>query len=740
MKLKQVELNGFKSFAKKSKLDFSEPVTTIVGPNGSGKSNVVEAFRFVLGEQSMKSLRGKSSKDLIFKGSKNISKSNRAHVKMVFDNSKKVFKLGDMSDSLKLDYDEVEISREVLADGTNNYYINNISVRLKDVIELLSSVNIGSSGHNIISQGEADRILTANLKDRRLMIEDALGLKVYQYKIKDSVRKLEKTEVNMKEVQSLRRELAPHIRYLKKTVDKIKKGEELQKELSELYVTYFIDEEDYLSSEEKEIKSKKETIDREIKEIEVKLSAFKEVDLSKLEQEKNDDIHKAEEAINLLNKTKDDLSRKLGRIEGILEFEDGEAESADEVVKIPSVDVDSFVGGVEDILEKALKNDSLTDVKASLMAIKDSVARFKDKFQTKSGKTDQKIKFKDLKETKAQIVHQLAEMDKEREKEEAKIIDIRKSITKEQDERFKDQEVRFELENKRNSLVNQKDILDTRTTMYKTRKTSFEEEMREAVVLVGSQIKDYKKEDRNDLGIKQEELRKKIERIKIKLEDIGTGSGEDALKEYEEVTARDEFLLKELEDLQSSIQNLNTLITDLKETLENEFKNGLNKINEKFEEFFKLMFGGGNAYLSIVVQQKRKKSEDDEEHEVDENDKVETGIDINVSLPQKKVKELTMLSGGERSLTSIALLFAMTQVNPPPFLVLDETDAALDEANSKRYGDMIEKLAKYSQLVVVTHNRETMSRGDVIYGVTIGADGGSKLLSIKFTEAQGYAK
>ena len=96
------------------------------------------------------------------------------------------------------------------------------------------------------------------------------------------------------------------------------------------------------------------------------------------------------------------------------------------------------------------------------------------------------------------------------------------------------------------------------------------------------------------------------------------------------------------------------------------------------------------------------------------------------------------MSGGERSFTSIALVFAVTQVNPPPFLVLDETDAALDEANSKRYSDMIEMLSKYSQLITVTHNRETMSRADVIYGVTIGSDGGSKLLSIRFDEAENY--
>ena len=116
------------------------------------------------------------------------------------------------------------------------------------------------------------------------------------------------------------------------------------------------------------------------------------------------------------------------------------------------------------------------------------------------------------------------------------------------------------------------------------------------------------------------------------------------------------------------------------------------------------------------------------------------GLDVNVSLPRKKVKGLMMLSGGERALTSIALLFAISQVNPPPFIILDETDAALDEANSKKYSDMIENLSKQSQLILITHNRETMSRAGVLYGVTMGADGASRLLSIAFEEAVRVAK
>jgi chromosome segregation protein len=146
------------------------------------------------------------------------------------------------------------------------------------------------------------------------------------------------------------------------------------------------------------------------------------------------------------------------------------------------------------------------------------------------------------------------------------------------------------------------------------------------------------------------------------------------------------------------------------------------------------MFGGGSASLKRVELKHRGEEDEDEEGGVEE------GVELHVSLPNKRVKGLEMLSGGERALTSIALIFAMSQVNPPPFIILDETDAALDEANSRRYGDMIEALAKKSQLVLITHNRETMSRAGILYGITMGVDGVSKLLSVKFDDAVAVAK
>ena len=265
MRLKNIEINGFKSFSHKVNLEFASPVVSIVGPNGSGKSNVVEAIRFVLGEQSMKSMRGKAGLDLIFKGSKHLSKGSRASVHIYFNNQDKIFKLlNDDGENVDLNYETVSIGREVYSDGMNKYILNGMEVRLKDIHNLLSSVNVGSSGHHIISQGEADRILNASGKDRREMVEDALGLKIYQYKIKESERKLERTTTNIKEVIMLRRENAPHLNFLRRQVEKLEKAKEMQVELGGLYRKYLKHESVYLEKEKSALHTDKTRITHEL--------------------------------------------------------------------------------------------------------------------------------------------------------------------------------------------------------------------------------------------------------------------------------------------------------------------------------------------------------------------------------------------------------------------------------------------------------------------------------------------
>jgi chromosome segregation protein len=225
----------------------------------------------------------------------------------------------------------------------------------------------------------------------------------------------------------------------------------------------------------------------------------------------------------------------------------------------------------------------------------------------------------------------------------------------------------------------------------------------------------------------------KIIRTRILLENAPTGNSEDILEEYNMLRERQEFIGKEITDLETTKDDLAKLITNISDQIEVKFRVGVDKINKEFSVFFSTLFSGGHAEILLVNVPIKKSDEDDIQE-------FELGIDMKVSLPNKKISGLAMLSGGERSLTAIALLFAMSSITPPPFIILDETDAALDEANSKRYGDMIEKLAEHSQLILITHNRETMSRAGLLYGVTMNQDGASKLLSVSLEEGSQYAK
>ncbi|HDH03978.1 MAG TPA: hypothetical protein ENH22_00460 [Candidatus Campbellbacteria bacterium] len=195
-------------------------------------------------------------------------------------------------------------------------------------------------------------------------------------------------------------------------------------------------------------------------------------------------------------------------------------------------------------------------------------------------------------------------------------------------------------------------------------------------------------------------------------------------------------------DLRKASESLAGILKELEEKIDSDFKSGIEKINKEFQIFFTSMFGGGRAELKVTVSKTKKNHKEDNpelEESEDEEMNQDEGVDVSIILPQKRISSLDALSGGERALSSIALLFAVSQVNPPPFLVLDETDAALDEANSQKYGKMLQNLSKRTQLILITHNRETMNQAGVIYGVTMGSDSISKLFSIKFIEAQHYS-
>ena len=706
MRLKRIEITGFKSFSKKTVLTFDVPITAIVGPNGSGKSNIAEAMRWVLGEQSMKSLRGKRGEDLIFNGSNSGSRLNRASVALVFDNSKREF---------KIDFDEVIIEREVHRDGANVYLVNGSTVRLRDVVELLSTVSLGPSGHHIISQGEADRVLSASPRERKEILEDALGLKIYQYKLAESLKRLEKTEENIKQVELLRREIAPHLKFLKKQVEEAEKVVAQKLELAILARKYFINEQEYLDVMHKTFITESRQTKIQLESIEHDLSRTRK-SLESVDQnngEKDPHLFELEKKISAIRNNKDEISRFLGRVEG----------------KIESIKVEEFVIFNKTTGEQSCKYCGQFIVRSGTSAI---VEAEQGRLLVEKKETEEKLRKLVLQEREF-----IDELDALRVAFSARTENARQSERALYELKAKEVKLRAELEN----------IL-LREVQYKSEKEVFTRDAHEIsfltgqnVLIVGETDTSNKRQSSGEAGSLpsvltsrdvQQDLRKKLERLKIKVEDAG-GLGADVIKEYEDTRTRDEHLSREIDDLDKGAISLKNLIKELSETLQARFKDGLSLVNKEFDHFFSLLFGGGHASVLVV---KFGGGIDETGEEIKE----EMGIDISINLPRKKIKGLEMLSGGERALTSIALLFAMSQVNPPPFLVLDETDAALDEANSKKYGEMLEVLSKNSQLIVVTHNRETMSHASVLYGVTMSTDAISKLLSIRFDDAVTYAK
>src|SRR3989338_425444 len=230
MHLKRLEISGFKSFAQKTILDFAGGITAIVGPNGCGKSNIVDAIKWVMGEQSMKSVRGKKGEDLIFSGSKKKVRLGKARVALFMDNS---------SGLAPIDFPEVVISRNIFRAGDNEYHINNSKVRLKDIADILTKARMAQKSFSIINQGMADAILNYSPAERQLILEEAAGVREYKVKKEEAIRKIKNAKDNVGKVVSLMAEIAPHLSYLKKQAHKAEKREEIIEKLRSVQKIYF---------------------------------------------------------------------------------------------------------------------------------------------------------------------------------------------------------------------------------------------------------------------------------------------------------------------------------------------------------------------------------------------------------------------------------------------------------------------------------------------------------------------
>ncbi|HEX5243685.1 MAG TPA: AAA family ATPase [Tepidisphaeraceae bacterium] len=238
MRLKKLILHGFKSFADRTEFVFDSPITGIVGPNGCGKSNVVDGFKWVLGEQSAKSLRGDAMMDVIFNGSGNRKPGGMAEVVLVFENPRRA----DETRILNLDADEVAVGRRLYRDGTSEYQINNKTARLKDIRELFLDTGVGVDAYSVIEQGRVAALLEANPEERRLIFEEAAGISKFKQRKKESQRKLEKVDQNLLRVNDIVEEVDKRLRSVKIQAGRARTFQEHTQRLNDLRLKYALQE------------------------------------------------------------------------------------------------------------------------------------------------------------------------------------------------------------------------------------------------------------------------------------------------------------------------------------------------------------------------------------------------------------------------------------------------------------------------------------------------------------------
>jgi chromosome segregation protein len=307
-------------------------------------------------------------------------------------------------------------------------------------------------------------------------------------------------------------------------------------------------------------------------------------------------------------------------------------------------------------------------------------------------------------------------------------------------------------QNEINVLSNDLNNFKINATRYETRLEDLENEIRNNLGGM-KEVREYQTEDEKDIN--PNVFLERINGIKRQLEQIG-GIDPEVEKEYHETKERFDFLDSQSADLNQAIGSLEKLIEDLDAVIKEKFDQEFKVIAQKFEEYFKILFNGGSAKIIKVLAEDKKEETSGASEEMepsaankDEDDDVKkikflgkynatglAGIEIQATPPGKKIKSISMLSGGERALTAIALICAIISANPSPFVVLDEVDAALDEANSERLAKILDDLSHKTQFIVVTHNRASMRRAVILYGVAMQDDGVSKLLSIKLEEAE----
>ncbi len=871
MYLKRLEIQGFKSFAKRTVLEFETGITAIVGPNGSGKSNAADCLRWVLGEQSAKLMRGKKSEDVIFAGSDKKARGGFAEVFATFDNR---------DHKIPIDAAEVSIGRRITRSGDSDYLINGNRVRLLDIIDLVLKSNIGTSRYTVIGQGTIDQMILAGPGEIKNLLDEASGVKTYYIKREKTLRRLEQTAQNLMRAEDLLRELEPRVKSLRRQAKRMEAREAVEVDLKAY-------QKEYLGSQ---WWSLKKIIDRQNVELDqlhqgrLQVEAVMSAHLKKIEQHEKDneqalgEYRAVQEKLQALQSQKNGLMEQVSLIRGKMQSQrTGGGDSASlqieshalsqkiidlenqlqAVTKLQEDNQAKVLGGEEAVsklnaqlseMYAALSNPAgadwnsiekhMTDLDNTFLQFERIIEDTHDVGQIRNAAAAVMHSWKSFKvvaveaarhpEHQHRIQQQLQQLTEQKDRmltehnaavmavskaqmskefiagqlstlqneklhidlelkkatsvsddsyvqemmaEETKAQDVVNAITEKIAALENQLQGFYQAESNWKASISEEDKMFRRQQDELSRLRDNESKVQVEKAKIETQSEGIVNEIMQSLGsemlakiqehpIESETsgLPEKISKLRHQLELIG-GVDELTIQEYHETESRFTNLENQVIDLKKSMEDLRSVMDELDGHIKTKFNEAFHKVNAQFEQYFRMLFNGGRAYLSLVKADNEKteivaEADAEEETEISEALRPEekivqkyekgslavAGVEIRATPPNKKLSSIQSLSGGERSLTSIALLCSLLTCFPSPFVVLDEVDAALDEANTMRFGQILGKLSHQTQFITITHNRETMSQANIIYGVTMGDDGISQLLSIKMEQAKAYAK
>ncbi len=781
MYLSRMDIQGFKTFAQKTNLVFPAPkeknhaVTVVVGPNGSGKSNIADAIRWCLGEQSMKLLRGKRAEDIIFSGSEGRTRSGFAEVSLTFDNSDK---------SLNISFNEVVITRRLYRDGESNYLLNGQEVRLADIQLLLAEAGVGQRSYSVIGQGMIDQVLAASPEERKIFFDDATGVRGLQMKRHQALLKLQKSAENLADVEMVLRELEPRLTLLRRQVKRLNEREAIAKEHGEVSKAYYstlwwnaLDEKAGVDRRQSAafelVKAKKaefEAADRELMKLESEHDPLY-LPLEKGEDQKAASMQSLQVIYKKAQQDLADARRKHFELERALELAKVQSQSTWAPLPLPEIiaEVRDVSSSHESLLMRLKAVENLADLEPIITDLDVISARSK-KLKERLTRPNPEDFVPDASSLSAIESARKGVEDAEskvKSAETAMDVKAKESAVATTDIFARQKDVR-RLQQELSGLEAQANAVAIDVARVETRFEGLKRDVEEAGVLVEEPASRI-----IDLGPTHDRLLK----LRHQLELIG-GMDHAIVKEHAEAEERSTFLSTQVSDLRQAITSTERVIDELDIQIHTQSDKALKAIADEFQKYFAILFGGGRCSLVKLTKEEVDGEErslrlSDREstplselsdgssdaqlaqatrslNSLNDSDTLESiakrvqerkdsivGIDIQATPPGKRLKALNLLSGGERALTSIALVSAIMATNPAPFVVLDEVDAALDEANTVRFANIINELRKLTQFIVITHNRATMEKADVLYGVTMGDDGVSKLLSVKLEDYAG---